>query len=146
MRAGELPGTGAQTVLATFADEMDWSLVTTVNVSGGSSQSAPFRTASTNTGASQTVSVTCTAGTGDLVFDVFAYAFDATHTVGANQTQRSQETYTTANESGGTSTQAGADGGAMTWTTTADAAGWRTVAAALVPGANARISGAILSQ
>lgn len=96
--------------------------ITGVYVADGVDQTTPFRTPVKATGSTTSASVTVTGVvTGDLLIDSLSID-SGSHAaaVGANQTERWDLNTSNAN-TGASSTQAGADGGVMSWTWTGSA-------------------------
>lgn len=81
-------------------------------------------------GASTTATVTATTATGEVVVDYLS-TFTGTPSEGANQTVRGTTTGASDLQDGKMSEQAGADGGVMSWTVTAQE--WQTTAVSLKP-------------
>ena len=96
----------------------------------GVDQRNPWGPVATATGTSTAPSVTATTATGQLVVDALGADTTVVATVGALQTQRWNDALTVVRGAG--STQAGADGGVMSWTL-ATSQIWGMVAAALLP-------------
>lgn len=113
------PGTGSQEIIVTLTGGTPGAAAVGVVSFYGGDTNSPTRTAATASGNTGTTTVTASgATTGDIVVDC-AGVFSTAITVGANQTSRNeQDNFQGNNMSLGISTQAGADGGVMTWTQT----------------------------
>lgn len=112
------PATGSNNVIVTASDTVDGMITTAINFSGVDA-SSPWGTfvenSSTNASSS---SVEVTTESGEIVLDILCKEGNgATGTVGADQTSRwaVNDAGTSIRDSSG-STQAGADGGVMSWT------------------------------
>lgn len=103
----------------------------------GVDQTTPFGTEASNTGTSDSPSVTVTTASGEVVFDSFAAQPSRTVTDGADQTRiETNFVSATSNIRGHASRQAGADGGVMSYTL--DLSGdWAALAVPLKPAAAA---------
>lgn len=82
----------------------------------GVDQTTTFGTEITGTGSNSAPSVTVTTASGELVVDIVAWNVGGGQTPGANQTQRDSARSLSTVISTSISTQAGADGGVMSWT------------------------------
>ena len=128
------PATGANTVEVTFNAAVDVGIAGAVSFTGADTAS-PGRTPVSVNGGSATASVDATdAVSGDIVVDT-AFMVTTTTTEGANQTlQQKSEAIGGGSSSIGISTQAGADGGVMSWTLGSGANSWTTGAIAIKAG------------
>jgi len=130
------PATGSQTASVTFSDTWGTRLGLVAHTFTGTHRTTPIADYTTATGTSTTPSLTVPNTTADdFVTDGLKASIGGAWTAGANQTRQyfSDDRVTT-------STQDGADGGAMDWTIEFSGAwaqaGCRVVAAAAAGGAN----------
>ena len=124
------PPSGTYDIVATF--NVGGDVVLGATTWSGVNQDATFGTAVAATGTGTPSSVTVTTATGEFVVDAMAVRVNPTVTVGALQTERYNAT-PSANLCGAGSTQAGADGGLMTWTWVGASQQWSAVAVPIKP-------------
>jgi hypothetical protein len=122
------PPTGTSTIAVTFNGSVTGDLSSLSFY--GVDDEIPTGDIVSATGNDTTPTVTAVTTTGEIVFDVVGQAVDSNPTVGANQTERWDTSGGSAPSACG-STQAGADGGAMTWTITSGP--WTTIAVPVKP-------------
>ena len=110
--ADESPATGANTVvIAAGGTNTGAAAISVVGVD----QTTPVTDASATTGADTTASITLTTANGEMLVDVLAY-YAVTSSAGADQTERwNQHENDSGSEGSVGSTQAGDDGGVMSW-------------------------------
>ena len=122
------PPVGTAAIIVTASSSSD---ISAGGISlNGANQDEPFGTLVTAGGTSTSPSVTVTTSAGEFVVDVVGAAANVTATAGANQTRRWHEVASTTRAAG--STQAGSDGGVMSWTLSSSAV-WRVVAVPVKP-------------
>lgn len=122
---------GANNVVVTMSAANDSMFCVALSFTGGNT-SSPNRTPATANSSSWTTASATASGatTGDIVVDCVVNL--AAITVGANQTQKFNSALDGGSTRMGVSTQAGADGGVMSWTTAATTGAIGAVA--IVPG------------
>ncbi|KKK47546.1 hypothetical protein LCGC14_3154100, partial [marine sediment metagenome] len=108
------PATGANTVSVDHS--VHNGIVVGASSFYGVNLDVPFGTVVTAEADSLSPSATVTTASGEIVFDAVGVDTDRTLTVGANQTEDWDANLSAEKVTGGSSHQAGADGGAMTWT------------------------------
>ncbi len=124
------PAVGTQDVVVTLLASTN-SVVGVENFTGVR-QGEPFGAVVSATGESTAVTATVTTQSGEMVIDVIAADANVTGSAGANQTERWDSNVST-NITGIGSTQAGSDGGVMSYTLSGSAK-WVTIAAPIKQG------------
>lgn len=126
------PATGANTFQCNFTNTSNFDLGCGAVSMTGVDQSSPVGTPVTAGGVSTTPSATVTTAANELIVDFLVIEHTAALSVGANQTSRFSNIASSGFIKHASSTQAGADGGAMTWTN-GGSTNWATIATPFKP-------------
>lgn len=127
------PTTGTHNLVITITGGNSTIVCNAVSIAGAH-QTTPLGTPATNTGIASPITATAPGtGANDFVIDGFFSEEPAANIiVGPDQTNRFLDN-TGGTMDNGISTQAGSDGGVMTWTSATDAGNWASIAVAIKP-------------